>query len=46
MHEPSTYRPFVYTVAEDDGMNVTIEVSEEENAQVLCSYHNASKGGR
>jgi hypothetical protein len=27
--EPSTYRPFVFTVIEDDGINVTIEVSEE-----------------
>jgi hypothetical protein len=27
--EPSTYRPFVFTVIEDDGVNVTIEVSEE-----------------
>jgi hypothetical protein len=29
MGEPSTYRPFVFTVIEDDGLNVTIEVSEE-----------------
>jgi len=28
--EPSTYRPFVFTVIEDDGENVTIEVSEED----------------
>lgn len=28
--EPSTYRPFVFTVIEDDGVNVTIEVSEED----------------
>ncbi len=28
--EPSTYRPFVFTVIEDDGLNVTIEVSEED----------------
>lgn len=27
--EPSTARPFVFTVLEDDGVNVTIEVSEE-----------------
>jgi hypothetical protein len=27
--EPSTYRPFVFTVIEDDGVNVTIDVSEE-----------------
>lgn len=30
MSEPSTYRPFVFTVIEDDGLNVTIEVSEED----------------
>lgn len=29
MGEPSTYRPFIFTVIEDDGVNVTIEVSEE-----------------
>jgi hypothetical protein len=28
--EPSTYRPFTFTVVEDDGVNVTIEVSEED----------------
>jgi hypothetical protein len=28
--EPSTFRPFVFTVVEDDGVNVTIEVSEED----------------
>ncbi len=28
--QPSTYRPFVFTVIEDDGVNVTIEVSEED----------------
>lgn len=27
---PSTARPFVFTVIEDDGVNVTIEVSEED----------------
>src|SRR5258705_14012896 len=27
--EPPTARPFVFTVIEDDGVNVTIEVSEE-----------------
>lgn len=27
--EPSTYRPFVFSVVEDDGENVTVEVSEE-----------------
>lgn len=30
MTEPATYRPFVFTVIEDDGVNVTIEVSEED----------------
>jgi len=28
--EPSTYRPFVFTVVEEDGVNVIIEVSEED----------------
>jgi hypothetical protein len=28
--EPSTYRPFVFTIIEDDGVNVIIEVSEED----------------
>jgi hypothetical protein len=28
--EPSTYRPLVFTVIEDDGVNVTIEVSKED----------------
>lgn len=28
--EPSTFRPFVFTVVEDDGVNVTIEISEED----------------
>jgi hypothetical protein len=27
--EPSTYRPFAFTVIEDDRVNVTIEVSEK-----------------
>jgi heat shock protein HspQ len=27
---PSTARPFVFTVIEDDGVNVTIEVSEKD----------------
>jgi hypothetical protein len=30
MSEPSTYRPFAFSVVEDDGVNVTIEVSEED----------------
>jgi hypothetical protein len=28
--EPSTFRPFKFTVIDDDGVNVTIEVSEED----------------
>ncbi len=28
--EPSTHRPLVFAVVEDDGENVTIEVSEED----------------
>ena len=30
MREPSTNRPLVFSVVEDDGENVTIEVSEED----------------
>jgi hypothetical protein len=30
MSESSTYRPFVFSVVEDDGENVTIEISEED----------------
>jgi len=30
MSKPSTPRPFVFTVIEDNGVNVTIEVSEED----------------
>jgi len=30
MIEPSTYIPLVFSVIEDDGENVTIEVSEED----------------
>ncbi|MCA1593127.1 MAG: hypothetical protein LC754_10840 [Acidobacteria bacterium] len=29
MNEPSTFRPFVFSIVEDDGENVTIEISEE-----------------
>jgi hypothetical protein len=29
MSEPKTYRPFTFSVVEDDGENVTIEISEE-----------------
>ena len=28
--EPTTIRPFVFTVVEDDGVNVTIEIAEED----------------
>lgn len=28
--EPSTYRPLAFTIIEDDGVNVIIEVSEED----------------
>ena len=28
--EPSTTRPFAFTVVEDDGVNVIIEISEED----------------
>ena len=30
MNEESSSRPFVFSVVEDDGENVTIEVSEED----------------
>lgn len=30
MSEQETHRPFVFTIVEDDGENVTIEVSEED----------------
>jgi hypothetical protein len=30
MSKASTSRPFVFSVIEDDGVNVTIEVSEED----------------
>lgn len=29
VNEPSTYRPLVFSVVEDDGENVMIEISEE-----------------
>jgi hypothetical protein len=28
--EPSTYRPFVFSVIEDHGVNITVEVSDED----------------
>ncbi len=30
MSDPATHRPFVFSVVEDDGENVTIEISEED----------------
>ena len=30
MSEQATHRPFVFTIVEDDGENVTIEISEED----------------
>lgn len=30
MGEPSTFRPLAFTVIEDDGVNVTIELSDED----------------
>ena len=30
MSKPATYRPFVFSIVEDDGENVTIEISEED----------------
>lgn len=30
MSEPSTFRPLIFSVVEDDGANVIIEVSEED----------------
>jgi hypothetical protein len=37
--ELPTYRPFVFTVIEDDGVNVIIEVSEEDYKADLAAYH-------
>jgi hypothetical protein len=30
MSEPESYRPLVFSVVEDDGENVTIEITEED----------------
>jgi hypothetical protein len=30
VNEPPTFKPFVFTIIEDDGVNVTIEVLEED----------------
>ncbi len=37
MDEPSTHRPFVFSVVEDDGENVTIEISEEDYQRDLAA---------
>ena len=37
MKEESTDRPFVFSVIEDDGENVTIEVSEEDYQRDLAA---------
>jgi hypothetical protein len=37
MKEESSDRPLVFTVVEDDGENVTIEISEEDYQQDLAA---------
>lgn len=37
MSEPSTHRPLVFSVVEDDGENVTIEISEEDYQRDLAA---------
>jgi hypothetical protein len=47
--EPTTIRPFVFTVIEDDGVNVTIEISEEDFLADLaagCDEDETMKPGR
>jgi hypothetical protein len=47
--EPTTIRPFVFTVIEDDGVNVTIEISEEDYLAGLaagCDEDETMKPGR
>jgi hypothetical protein len=49
MNEPSTETPFGFTVLEDDGVNVTIEVSEEHYQADLAAGFNEGetmKAGR
>ena len=49
MSEPSTYRPFLFTIIEDDGVNVTIEISEEDYLADLaagCDEDETMKPGR
>ena len=46
---PSTYRPLVFSVVEDDGENVTIEISEENYLADLAAgidEEETSKPGR
>lgn len=56
MGEPATHKPFVLSVVEDDGVNVTIEVSEEdyqadlaagidEDATLKPGRYNMKRGG-
>jgi len=35
--EPSTYRPLVFSVIEDDGENVTIKISEKDYQRDLAA---------
>ena len=47
--EPTTIRPFVFTVIEDDGVNVTIEIAEEDYFADLaagCDEDETMKPGR
>ena len=47
--EPKTIRPFVFTVIEDDGVNVTIEIAEEDYLADLaagCDEEETMKPGR
>jgi hypothetical protein len=37
MSEQNTHRPFVFSVVEDDGENVTIEISEEDYQRDLAA---------
>ncbi len=48
-NEDPTIRPFVFTVIEDDGVNVTIEISEEDYLADLaagCDEDETMKPGR
>src|SRR5437867_11815437 len=38
--EPSTYRPFVFTVVEDDGVNVTIMPNHNKGFDIDCQSPN------